>query len=104
MTPDHDVTLDFHCHVPTHDEMGMHGRLVVGRGSRAAGHAHGVGAQPEHGSAAAPPAHRPGAPAQAQRHEGVGVVLSVDRRAGRVVLDHEAIEGFMAAMTMSYPV
>src|SRR5262249_39364162 len=32
VTPDEDITLMFHCHVPTHEKMGMAGRLVVGRG------------------------------------------------------------------------
>ena len=32
VTPDEDVTLEFHCHVPTHEQLGMHGRLIVGLG------------------------------------------------------------------------
>jgi len=32
VTPDEDVTLFFHCHVATHDKVGMKGRLVVGKG------------------------------------------------------------------------
>ena len=36
--------------------------------------------------------------------EGVGVVVSVAPADGRVVLDHEAIEGYMGAMEMSYMV
>jgi uncharacterized cupredoxin-like copper-binding protein len=36
--------------------------------------------------------------------EGVGVVVSVALGEGRVVLDHEAIEGYMGAMEMSYMV
>jgi FtsP/CotA-like multicopper oxidase with cupredoxin domain len=32
VTPDADVTLPFHCHVPAHEKMGMHGELIVGRG------------------------------------------------------------------------
>ena len=32
VTPDEDITLDFHCHVPGHEKMGMFGQLVVGRG------------------------------------------------------------------------
>src|SRR4029077_1840558 len=32
VTPDQDVTLMFHCHVATHEKVGMAGRLVGGRG------------------------------------------------------------------------
>ena len=34
VTPDEDVTLFMHCHLPAHDKVGMVGRLVVGRGGR----------------------------------------------------------------------
>ena len=36
--------------------------------------------------------------------EGVGVVVSVAPADGRMVLDHEVIEGYMGAMEMSYMV
>jgi Cu/Ag efflux protein CusF len=81
ITPDQDVTLDFHCHVPTHEEMGMHGQIVVGRGGT------------------------PAAEAQAaisHLHQGEGTVVSVDLRKGRLVVDHKEIPGFMAAMVMNY--
>ena len=32
VTPDEDVTLFLHCHVPAHDKVGMVGKLVVGQG------------------------------------------------------------------------
>ena len=32
VTPDEDVTLFLHCHVPAHDKVGMIGRLIVGKG------------------------------------------------------------------------
>ena len=32
VTPDEDITLEFHCHVETHEDMGMHGQLIVGKG------------------------------------------------------------------------
>ncbi len=32
VTPDEDVILEFHCHVPTHEQLGMHGQLIVGLG------------------------------------------------------------------------
>ncbi len=31
VTPDEDVTLFLHCHVPAHDQVGMVGKLIVGR-------------------------------------------------------------------------
>ena len=87
VTPDQDITLEFHCHVETHEKMGMHGRLVVGEGSAPAAHA------------SAPPAEQ-----ARELHEGIGVVVSVELRESRIVLDHEAIPGFMAAMEMSFVV
>ncbi|MCH8169276.1 MAG: multicopper oxidase domain-containing protein [Proteobacteria bacterium] len=86
VTPDEDVTLEFHCHVETHERMGMAGRMIVGAGSPA-------------GAMSGPAEAEPG-----KRYVGFGVLLSVDERLGRVVIDHEEIEGFMAAMTMSYAV
>jgi Cu/Ag efflux protein CusF len=44
-----------------------------------------------------------GAPA-AGPVEGRGTVVAVDPASGEIVLDHEAIEGLMDAMTMGYPV
>src|SRR5205814_1320946 len=32
VTPDEDVTLFLHCHVPMHDKVGMVGKLIVGNG------------------------------------------------------------------------
>ncbi len=84
VTPDEDVTLEFHCHVPSHEQMGMFGRLIVGKGGETAA---------AHEQAAA-----------GRRYEGLGVVVGVDLRASRLVLDHEEIEDFMAAMVMSYQV
>lgn len=83
VTPDADVTLPFHCHVPTHEEMGMAGKLVVGKGGA--------------------PTPAPAASQQRLWH-GVGTVVSVDPRKSRIVVDHEAIPGFMAPMVMSYAV
>jgi Cu/Ag efflux protein CusF/plastocyanin len=77
VTPDADVTLDFHCHVPTHEKMGMRGELVVGKGGAPNGQT---------------------AAAAGERHEGAGVIVSVDPRKGRLVLDHGEIPGFMAPM------
>jgi FtsP/CotA-like multicopper oxidase with cupredoxin domain/Cu/Ag efflux protein CusF len=82
VTPDADITLPFHCHVAMHEKMGMHGELIVGRGG-------------------APAAESP-APGQ-HLYDGIGTVISVDPRKGRVVLDHKEIPGFMAAMaSMSF--
>ncbi len=91
VTPDEDVTLEFHCHVETHEKMGMVGQIVVGTGG---GDAH----EPEHD----PAAHHGAVPAEL--FEGVGTLISVDTRRGRIVVDHEEIEGFMGAMTMSFSV
>ncbi len=44
------------------------------------------------------------APAKAQLYKGVGVVIAAVPRAGRLIVDHEEIPGFMAAMEMSYQV
>jgi FtsP/CotA-like multicopper oxidase with cupredoxin domain len=85
VTPDEDITLNFHCHVPTHERMGMAGRLIVGRG--------GVKV-----AQAAPVA--PGAPAQT--FTGTGTVIAAVPRVNRLIVDHGEIKGFMPAMEMSY--
>jgi FtsP/CotA-like multicopper oxidase with cupredoxin domain/Cu/Ag efflux protein CusF len=109
VTPDHDVTLEFHCHVPTHEEMGMRGLIVVGRGSSGTD---AMIAALEKGRSVPEAEHRSalarhnaaGAQRQAAAHlfQGVGTIKAVNSRTGRVIVDHEAIPGFMAAMTMSY--
>ncbi|MFQ5765950.1 MAG: copper-binding protein [Rhodospirillales bacterium] len=86
VTPDEDVTLKFHCHVETHEKMGMHGVIVVGEGGDKK------------------MAHPAQVAATKRLHEGVGVVVALETRDGRVVLDHEEIKGFMAPMVMSYMV
>jgi FtsP/CotA-like multicopper oxidase with cupredoxin domain/Cu/Ag efflux protein CusF len=86
VTPAQNVTLEFHCHVEGHEKMGMHGTLVVG-----------LGGDPE-----AEPAEA--AVANDRLFEGVGVLLEVRARDSRIVVDHEEIENFMAAMVMSYMV
>lgn len=43
-------------------------------------------------------------PANEQRYELKGKVVSVDRAKGEVAVDHEAVQGYMAAMTMDFPV
>jgi len=43
-------------------------------------------------------------PANEQRYELTGKVVSVDRAGGEVALDHEEVKGYMAAMTMDFPV
>ncbi len=85
VTPVEDITLDFLCHVETPEEMGMLGRLIVGEGGE--------------------PPVREAPPAETKRlYDGVGVIVAVLPRNSRVVVDHEEIEGFMAAMEMSYMV
>ncbi len=86
VTPDEDVTLEFHCHVPTHEQLGMLGELIVGKGGK-------------------PPAREAPPPGTARLFEGIGVVIAVDPRKNRLVLTHGEIKGFMAAMVeMSFMV
>ncbi|MFZ0785111.1 MAG: copper-binding protein, partial [Candidatus Acidiferrales bacterium] len=42
--------------------------------------------------------------ANAKRYHLVGKVVALDQRGSSVVVDHQAIPGFMDAMTMAYPV
>ncbi len=79
VTPDEDVTLEFHCHVPTHEQMGMLGELIVGKGGK-------------------PPAHEAPPPGTARLFNGIGEVFAVDPRNNRLILTHGEIKGFMAAM------
>src|SRR3954462_15139754 len=44
------------------------------------------------------------AASQPARYDLKGKVVSIDRSARRVTVDHEAIPGVMGAMTMAYPV
>ena len=74
----------------------MAGKLVVGKGG-----------EPQV-LAQAPPAQAPtqASPPQggAKTMHGVGVVIAALPRLGRLIVRHEEIKGFMAAMEMSYPV
>jgi len=111
VTPDHDVTLEYHCHVPTHEGMGMHGLIVVGHGSPGT---EAMVAALENGTsgadtgAAAVQEQRQssvgngGHPPAAHLFQGVGTLKVIDRRAGSITIAHKEIPGFMAAMTMSY--
>jgi uncharacterized cupredoxin-like copper-binding protein len=74
------------CMFPYHMKLGMMGMFMTAGVSM-----EGMGA------------HAP--PSSAEDHyEGVGVVISVAPEEGRMVVDHEAIEGYMGAMEMSYMV
>jgi len=86
VTPDEDVTLFLHCHVPIHDKVGMIGKLIVGKGG-----------EPKVTLAQAPAA-------DGKSYKGVGVVIATIPRMNRLIVNHEEIKGFMAAMEMSYPV
>jgi FtsP/CotA-like multicopper oxidase with cupredoxin domain/Cu/Ag efflux protein CusF len=111
VTPDHDVTLEFHCHVPTHEEMGMRGLIIVGRGSPGT---EAMVAALENGASGTDAADAPvaeqrqsvvgngGAAPTARLFQGSGILKAVDRRAGRIIIAHKEIPGLMAAMTMSY--
>ena len=85
VTPDVDVTLKFHCHVPTHEDLGMEGALIVGDGGTPAPHA-AVAKQ------------------TTNRYEGIGVVVATNLRESRLIVDHEEIKDFMSPMVMSYVV
>ncbi len=88
VTPDEDVTLEFHCHVPTHEQLGMLGTLIVGKGGKKE-----------------PALSTDEAVAAKRLFEGVGVVVAVEPRKSRLILTHEEIRGFMAPMVeMSFMV
>jgi Cu/Ag efflux protein CusF len=70
-----------------HDKVGMVGKLVVGKGG-----------EPKLAQAQVPPTLTP------KIYQGAGVVIAAVPRAGRLIIAHEEIKGFMAAMEMSYPV
>jgi len=59
--------------------------------------------QPQQRAAPAQPAAQP-APAEQQKFDLKGKVVSIDKSGKRVTVDHEAIPGFMGAMTMAYTV
>ena len=88
VTPDEDVTLEFHCHVPTHEQFGMSGELIVGKGGTKE------------------PALATDTTVGTKRFfEGVGVIVAVQPRKSRLVLTHDEIKGFMAPMVeMSFMV
>jgi Cu/Ag efflux protein CusF len=60
------------------------------------------GSQPPNNTKAPPPA-QVAAPNE-QRYDLRGKVVFVDKAGKKLTVDHEAIPGFMGAMTMSYPV
>src|SRR5262249_6200614 len=43
-----------------------------------------------------------GGPPAVKIYDGVGVIVSIDRDAGRIEINHEDIKGFMTAMSMSF--
>jgi Cu/Ag efflux protein CusF/FtsP/CotA-like multicopper oxidase with cupredoxin domain len=82
ITPDEDITLEFHCHVEIHEKMGMRGKIIVGEGGE-----------------------RRHDDEETQRfYSGIGVVRGIQARKSRLVIDHEEIKDFMAPMVMSYRV
>jgi manganese oxidase len=86
VTPDEDVSLMFHCHVAVHDKHGMMGQLIVGAGGEPTRLA------------------QSGSKGEATTYSGVGRVIAALPRMNRLIINHEEIPGFMAAMEMSYPV
>ena len=81
------MTLFLHCHIPAHDKVGMMGKLVVGKGGE-------LKAAPQ--STTLSKNRKP--------YQGVGTVVATTPRAGRLIVNHGDITGFMAAMEMSFPV
>jgi Cu/Ag efflux protein CusF len=93
--------------------MGMRGFIVVGRGSPGTD---AMIAALEHADPAPQdaPANSPAVQRQSPSDDGehpavaphlfhgMGTLKAVDRRAGRIMVAHKEIPGFMAAMTMSY--
>jgi Cu/Ag efflux protein CusF len=61
--------------------------------------------QPSQPPASQPPAAAPAAQSQPPKeYPLVGEIVRVDRDAKRATIKHEKIEGYMAAMTMAYPI
>jgi len=61
-------------------------------------------ASPPEQSAAPPQPASQTAAAEPQQYDLKGKVVSIDNAAKRLTVDHEAIPGFMGAMTMAYSV
>src|SRR5437016_5636612 len=87
VTPDQDVTLFLHCHIPAHDKVGMTGKLIVGKGS-----------------ILKTVTRTLALPKETKSYQGVGIVIAAAPRVGRLLVNHEEIKGFMSAMEMSYAV
>jgi Cu/Ag efflux protein CusF len=81
------VTLFLHCHIPAHDKVGMMGKLIVGKGS-----------------ILKTVTRTLTLPKDTKSYQGIGIVISTSARAGRLIVNHEVIKGFMSAMEMSYAV
>ena len=54
--------------------------------------------------AASQPAASQAQASEAKRYDLRGKVIAIDKPGKRVTVDHQAIPGFMEAMTMAYPV
>ena len=49
-------------------------------------------------------ANTPAAPSSAKRYQLKGKIVSVNRGEKKATIDHEAVEGYMSAMTMEFPI
>jgi FtsP/CotA-like multicopper oxidase with cupredoxin domain len=106
VTPDKDVTLLFHCHVSTHERHGLLGELIIGKGGpldreQSDGMVRFPGAAALRSLAESQPAHL------IERRStsfvtGFGSVISTNPEKSLLVMEADAIPGYMAAMTMSY--
>jgi Cu/Ag efflux protein CusF len=125
VTPDQDVTLLFHCHVSTHERHGMLGTLIIGRGGRLDpiesdgvvltsspdGAIARMAEGPSERAALKTGASMAGMPEMASAGgagptlvHGTAAVVAVLPGKRQIVVDGDAIPGYMAAMTMIYRV
>jgi FtsP/CotA-like multicopper oxidase with cupredoxin domain/Cu/Ag efflux protein CusF len=113
VTPDKDVTLLFHCHVSTHERHGMLGLLVVGKGSLLDPlQADGIRIVRGSATLSSVRTREAGAsmsgmsPASSPKRlfHGTAAVVAVMTRDRRIIVNGDAIPGYMGAMTMAYTV
>jgi protein SCO1 len=80
----------------------MHHRLILIAIVGLCGGLFGCGGEPRQKNSA--PQKTQASESQPARYDLKGKVVAVDKDGKRLTVDHEAIPGFMGAMTMAYPV